>query len=55
MKKKYFEPRIDVVTIETRGIICTSGLGIADETVTEAGITVADSREFDMDEDDFDF
>lgn len=54
MKKKYFEPQIDVVTIETRGIICTSGLGIADETTTGAGITTADGREFDMEEDDFD-
>ena len=55
MKKKYFEPQLDVVTIQTRSIICTSSLGMGDDTST-AGIIDADAREFedDFENDEFD-
>ena len=48
MKKKYFVPQLDVVTIATRGIICTSGLSLGDDTDV-VGITEAESPEFDFD------
>ena len=51
MKKTYIEPQINVVTVETRGIICTSGPGFSSKGTTDAGVTSADSREFEWDDD----
>jgi len=50
MKKTYIKPQINVVTIETRGIICTSGPGYAPQGTTDAGVSNADSREFEWDD-----
>jgi hypothetical protein len=47
MKKTYIEPQAEVITIGVSSVICTSGLGLGDDTGT-AGITDADSPEFDM-------
>lgn len=49
MKKRYFEPQIDVVTIETRGILCGSSLGLGG-SAKDGGIKSADSREFEWDD-----
>jgi hypothetical protein len=52
MKKTYFKPQINVVAIQTRSIICTSGLGFANQGTEEGGVTSADSREFEWDDED---
>lgn len=49
MKKTYFKPQIDVVAIQTRSIICTSGLGMGG-SAKDGGIKSADSPEFEMDD-----
>ena len=49
MKKTYFKPQIDVVAIQTRGIICVSGPGFSNKG-TSGNVTEADSPEFEMDD-----
>ena len=48
MKKTYIKPQINVMTIETHSIICTSSLSI-DGTTSGGGITEGESRDFDLD------
>ena len=50
MKKTYIKPQINVVAIQTRSIICTSGPGYASQGTTDAGVTSADSREYEWDD-----
>ena len=50
MKKTYVEPQINVVTVETRGIICTSGPGYDSRGTTEAGVSSADGRGYGFDD-----
>ena len=50
MKKTYFKPQINVVAIQTRSIICTSGPGFANQGTGAGGVTTADSPEFELDE-----
>ncbi len=50
MKKTYFKPQINVVAIQTRSIICVSGLSNADTGTGAGGVTSADSREFGWDD-----
>ena len=48
MKKTYITPKIDVVAIQTRSIICTSvGMG---GSAKDSGIKSADSPEFEWDD-----
>ena len=48
MKKTYFKPQIDVVAIQTRSIICTSGPGFANQGTEAGGVTSADSPGLEM-------
>ena len=55
MKKTYIEPQLQEIRLNISNIICTSGLGIAEKTTSEASITTADSRGFDWDYDEEDY
>ncbi len=44
MKKTYIEPQTQEIRLNISNIICTSGLGIAEQTTSEESITEADSR-----------
>ena len=48
MKKTYIKPQINVVAIQTRSIICTSGLGFGGKT--NGNVTEADSPGLEMDD-----
>lgn len=49
MKKTYIEPQTQEIRLNISNMICTSGLGIASETTSEANVTDADSRSFQKD------
>ena len=54
MKKTYIEPKMQEIRLNISNIICVSGLGVSNQTTTEAGVTDAESRGgrwFDDDED----
>lgn len=50
MKKTYFKPQINVVAIQTRSIICVSGLSNADTGTGAGGVKSADSPGLEMDD-----
>lgn len=50
MKKTYFKPQINVVAIQTRSIICTSGPGFSGQGTGAGGVTSADSPGLEMDD-----
>ena len=52
MKKKYINPTIEVMKIETTRMIAASTLGFGDPV---DNANVAEGRELDLEDDDFDF